>query len=101
MSKVFSSALPPNHSIFVGGKDDASSLEFLRSNKITNIVNCTPPRSKDVAAGIQNYFENGSGGSKAGEFKYLRIPVLDKSTSDLLQYVGRASEAVRTMSASL
>jgi protein-tyrosine phosphatase len=62
------------HSIYVGGKEDAKSLEKLQQRKITHILNVTPPKVANSQMGVPNYFE------RQQHFQYLRVPLWDDPT---------------------
>mmetsp|Transcript_47252 Transcript_47252/g.70318 ORF Transcript_47252/g.70318 Transcript_47252/m.70318 type:complete len:243 (-) Transcript_47252:156-884(-) len=90
-SEVVGGGTKRNH-LFVGGKRDAKSKQFLSENGVTHILNATPAKEGGVKAGVANFFEKG------GRFVYKRIPVYDNGTSNLLDY---ANEAVKFVSAGL
>eukprot|EP00934_Nitzschia_sp_Nitz4_P000380 Nitzschia sp. Nitz4//scaffold97_size77645//28066//29234//NITZ4_005516-RA/size77645-snap-gene-0.110-mRNA-1//-1//CDS//3329560650//380//frame0 len=66
----------PRHSIYIGGRKEAKSLEKLRRWGVTRILNVTPTKEVAIQAGVANYFEK----SHPKEFTYKRIPIYDDST---------------------
>ena len=92
MSRVFTTPEFPLNSIYVGSKQDAVSSTFLRANGIKAVLNCTPPREKDTAAGIQNFFEKGADGLT---LSYKRVPVYDIPTTNLLNYAEEVTSFLR------
>jgi protein-tyrosine phosphatase len=66
---------PVRSSLYLGGKEDAKSLEKLLAKKIKYILNVTPKKT-DLSTGVSNYFQKSRHG-----FVYLRVPIFDSSTS--------------------
>lgn len=64
------------HSLYLGGKEDAKSLDKLQARKIKYILNVTPKKS-DLQAGVSNYFEK----KPQHGLVYLRVPIYDSVTS--------------------
>eukprot|EP00392_Amoebophrya_sp_AT5.2_P006670 g6682.t1 len=64
--------------LFIGGRDEAKSLENLRRHGIKYVVNCTPPKTD---GGILNYFEQHN-----YAIRYLRLPMQDNATEDLRRH---------------
>jgi hypothetical protein len=71
----------PRHlrcSIYLGGKEDAKSLEKLKQRRISHILNVTPPKQIHSGMGVPNYFEKQQ---QQHKFTYLRVPLFDDATS--------------------
>ena len=74
-------------SLFLGGKDEAKNLEWLKSKRIVSIINCTNTKADDPT-GIPNYHE------KLALFKYQRFPFFDNASSPFLPVLEKALAAV-------
>ena len=64
--------------LFLGDRKDAKDRATLRRLNIQSIVNCTPPKSEDPAAGCPSFFER--------ELRYLRVPIYDSPVEDAAQH---------------
>uniref|UniRef100_K3WZQ8 protein-tyrosine-phosphatase n=1 Tax=Globisporangium ultimum (strain ATCC 200006 / CBS 805.95 / DAOM BR144) TaxID=431595 RepID=K3WZQ8_GLOUD len=64
--------------LFLGSRAHARDRELLRRLQITHILNVTPPRTTDPAAGVPNFFE------KDKSFTYRRCPIFDNKAEDIL-----------------
>ena len=60
--------------LFLGDRKDAKDRASLRRLNIQSVVNCTPPKSEDPAAGCPSFFER--------ELRYLRVPIYDSPAED-------------------
>ncbi|GAB9470628.1 Phosphatase slingshot 2 protein [Globisporangium polare] len=63
--------------LFLGSKAHARDRELLQRLKITHILNVTPPKTVDPAAGVPNFFE------KDKSFTYRRCPIFDNKAEDI------------------
>jgi protein tyrosine phosphatase (PTP) superfamily phosphohydrolase (DUF442 family) len=75
--------------LYLGGKDDAKDLAWLRAAGIVTIVNCTPSRTEDPVAGVPNYHE-----SSTRALKYVRVPMNDNGSTPFLPLLARGVAAV-------
>jgi len=64
--------------LFLGDRKDAKDRAALRRLNIQSIVNCTPPKSEDPAAGCPSFFER--------ELRYLRVPIYDSPAEDAAEH---------------
>ena len=64
--------------LYLGDRRDAKDRAALRRPNIQSIVNCTPPKSEDPAAGCPSFFER--------ELRYLRVPIYDSPAEDAAQH---------------
>ena len=64
--------------LYLGDRRDAKDRAALRRLNIQSIVNCTPPKSEDPAAGCPSFFER--------ELRYLRVPIYDSPAEDAAQH---------------
>ena len=64
--------------LYLGDRKDAKDRASLRRLNIQSIVNCTPPKSEDPAAGCPSFFER--------ELRYLRVPIYDSPVEDAAQH---------------
>ena len=60
--------------LYLGDRRDAKDRAALRRLNIQSVVNCTPPKSEDPAAGCPSFFER--------ELRYLRVPIYDSPAED-------------------
>ena len=64
--------------LYLGDRKDAKDRAALRRLNIQSIVNCTPPKSEDPAAGCPSFFER--------ELRYLRVPIYDSPAEDAAEH---------------
>jgi dual specificity phosphatase 12 len=64
--------------LYLGDRRDAKDRAALRRLNIQSIVNCTPPKSEDPAAGCPSFFER--------ELRYLRVPIYDSPAEDAAEH---------------
>ena len=64
--------------LYLGDRRDAKDRASLRRLNIQSVVNCTPPKSEDPAAGCPSFFER--------ELRYLRVPIYDSPAEDAAQH---------------
>ena len=64
--------------LFLGDRKDAKDRAALRRLNVQSVVNCTPPKSEDPAAGCPSFFER--------ELRYLRVPIYDSPAEDAAQH---------------
>ena len=64
--------------LYLGDRKDAKDRSALRRLNIQSIVNCTPPKSEDPAAGCPSFFER--------ELRYLRVPIYDSPAEDAAEH---------------
>ncbi|CAH0380227.1 unnamed protein product [Pelagomonas calceolata] len=64
--------------LYLGDRKDAKDRAALRRLGIQSIVNCTPPKSEDPAAGCPSFFER--------ELRYLRVPIYDSPAEDAAEH---------------
>ena len=64
--------------LFLGDRKDAKDRAALRRLNIQSVVNCTPPKSEDPAAGCPSFFER--------ELRYLRVPIYDSPAEDAAEH---------------
>ena len=64
--------------LYLGDRRDAKDRAALRRLNVQSIVNCTPPKSEDPAAGCPSFFER--------ELRYLRVPIYDSPAEDAAQH---------------
>ena len=64
--------------LYLGDRRDAKDRAALRRLNIQSVVNCTPPKSEDPAAGCPSFFER--------ELRYLRVPIYDSPAEDAAQH---------------
>ena len=62
--------------LFLGDRKQAKDRALLRSLGVRSILNCTPPRSVDSAAGCPNFFE------AEASMTYKRVPIFDTPAED-------------------
>ena len=74
-------SMPPAEIItglYLGDRRDAKDRAALRRLNVQSIVNCTPPKSEDPAAGCPSFFER--------ELRYLRVPIYDSPAEDAAEH---------------
>ena len=64
--------------LYLGDRKDAKDRASLRRLNIQSVVNCTPPKSEDPAAGCPSFFER--------ELRYLRVPIYDSPAEDAAEH---------------
>ena len=64
--------------LYLGDRRDAKDRASLRRLNIQSVVNCTPPKSEDPAAGCPSFFER--------ELRYLRVPIYDSPAEDAAEH---------------
>ena len=64
--------------LYLGDRRDAKDRAALRRLNVQSIVNCTPPKSEDPAAGCPSFFER--------ELRYLRVPIYDSPAEDAAEH---------------
>jgi hypothetical protein len=64
--------------LYLGDRKDAKDRAALRRLNVQSIVNCTPPKSEDPAAGCPSFFER--------ELRYLRVPIYDSPAEDAAEH---------------
>jgi len=64
--------------LYLGDKKDAKDRGALRRLNIQAVVNCTPPKNVDPAAGCPSFFER--------ELRYHRVPIYDSPAEDAAQH---------------
>ena len=75
MEKEYSQLLPW---LYIGSKKAAKCRPLLRELNVTHVLNVTPSRTTDPAAGVPNYFE------KDRALTYRRCSVFDTKAENLL-----------------
>jgi hypothetical protein len=73
--------------LYIGGRPEARSLDFLTSNGINVILNMTPLKTFDPS-GVPCYFEN------ERRFRYHRIPLLDSTSEKILPVLRSTIELI-------
>ena len=64
--------------LYLGDKKDAKDRGALRRLNIQAVVNCTPPKNVDPAAGCPSFFVR--------ELRYHRVPIYDSPAEDAAQH---------------
>ena len=64
--------------LYLGDRKDAKDRASLRRLNIQSVVNCTPPKTEDPAAGCPSFFER--------ELRYLRVPIYDSPAEDAAEH---------------
>ena len=67
------------YKLYIGSRVHAKNQEVLKRLKVNHIVNVTPDRVRDPAAGCPCFFQ------KDSAFKYMRFPVFDNSAADIME----------------
>lgn len=73
--------------LFLGGKDESRSLDFLERHCIQTIINMTPPKSVDPA-GVPNYHEDNR------QFRYHRFSLVDTMAENIIPTLKQAVELI-------
>ncbi|GMH53613.1 hypothetical protein TrRE_jg9211 [Triparma retinervis] len=80
--------------IFIGGKADAKSIQTIKENGITHILNVTPTKDSGLEGGLANFFERSS--VVGNKLVYKRIPVMDIPGEDLKAHASAAVKFIKT-----
>ena len=76
--------------IWIGDRDAARSKDFFISESIRYVVNCTPGKAD---GGLANFFEKrGSLPSPGHTVEYLRLPMQDNASENLLKWLDEPVE---------
>jgi hypothetical protein len=72
--------------LFLGGKNDAKNKSLLEESNIKYIINVTPPKDVDPAAGVPNFFKN--------SFRYKRCAMFDSSGENIMRFMDDAIDFI-------
>jgi hypothetical protein len=67
--------------LYLGGKVHARDKKMLKRLNINHIVNLTPSRDQDPAAGCPNFFQSDK------KFSYKRIPIYDNNGENIIEHM--------------